>query len=1069
MRILAWILSLALLFAVPALAQNDEDWDVNEPFDELETIEFTVDEGTWMNLDVSPDGETIVFDLLGDIYRMPIEGGSATRILGGMAHHMQPRFSPDGSTISFTSDRGGGDNIWVMDPDGSDLRPISNEDFRLLNDAVWTPDGEYLIGRKHFTSTRSLGAGEMWMYHRSGSTAGIQLTERRTDEKNAAEPALSPDGRYLYWSEDMTPGQTFEYNQDPNEQVYAVRQLDRETGEIENMITGPGSAVRPVPSPDGDQIAFVRRVRSQSTLFLYDKETGAETPIYDELSRDQQETWAIHGVYPGFSWTPDGESIVLWAEGEIREIDVESGEAETIPFEAEVETEIAETVQSEQEPWQEEFRARMLRDVTTSPDGDHVVFHAAGYLWHMEHPGGTPERLTDADHFEYDPAFHPEGDRVVYTTWDDEEFSTVRAVDLDGQNETVVVDDPGYYHEPQFAPDGERVVYRRATGNTLIGTLHSVDTGLYHVSATGGEPELITEEGREPRFNKDGDRIYYLTGGGLSKEYKSIDLHGADERVLYQLRDVTTVVPSPDENWVAFQELHNVYIAPFPDTGGPFDLTKDTPALPVQQVSEDAGNYLHWSGDSETLHWAMGPEHYSLDVDEAFDFVGEDEDADPIESAERAEIELALESDVPTGSVAFTNAHLITMDGDEVIEDGTIVVEENRIASVGAAGEVDVPEDAHMVDAEGQTIMPGLVDAHAHEGHFFGGMMPQNNWYYHANLAFGVTTIHDPSANTENVFNQAEMVQAGTSVGPRVFSTGRILYGADGDFRAEIDNLDDARSHLQRLKSVGAFSVKSYNQPRRDQRQQVLQAAHELDMLVFPEGGSTFFHNMNMIADGHTGIEHAVPIAPLYDDMLNLWEATDVGYTPTLVVGYGGLWGENYWYQHQNVWENDRLMTFVPRDVVDPVSRRRTKAPDDEFWHFELAETAKDLIDRGIDVQLGAHGQMQGLAAHWELWMFEQGGMSEHEALRSATLHGARYLGMDHALGTLEEGKLADLIVLENNPLHDIRHSEDINYVMKNGRLYDAETMDEVGNHPRERDPFHFEREGVSDREVWDE
>ncbi len=374
---------------------------------------------------------------------------------------------------------------------------------------------------------------------------------------------------------------------------------------------------------------------------------------------------------------------------------------------------------------------------------------------------------------------------------------------------------------------------------------------------------------------------------------------------------------------------------------------------------------------------------------------------------------------------------------------------------------------ATVIGASGTTIMPGLVDVHAHVSHFFDGPSPQQNWAYMANLAFGVTTLHDPSANTSFVFSQSELVKAGGTVGPRVYSTGTILYGADGDFKAVINSLDDARSHLRRMKAVGAFSVKSYNQPRREQRQQVLQAARELEMMVVPEGGSTLYHNLTMIVDGHTGIEHNIPVAPLYNDVMSVWAETKVGYTPTLVVNYGGPSGEYYWYQHDSVWDNDRLLRFYPRSALDARARRPTIVPDDEYFHMEVSRSAKALVDRGGRVQLGAHGQLQGLAAHWELWMFAQGGMTNHEVLRAGTLFGAEYLGLDGDIGSLEAGKLADLVVLDANPLDDIRNTETIRLVMVNGRLFDAATMNEVGNHPRERKPFYWQTDGLDDTFIW--
>jgi len=380
-------------------------------------------------------------------------------------------------------------------------------------------------------------------------------------------------------------------------------------------------------------------------------------------------------------------------------------------------------------------------------------------------------------------------------------------------------------------------------------------------------------------------------------------------------------------------------------------------------------------------------------------------------------------------------------------ERGTLVLEGGAITYVGDGPGPSV-DGARVIDVTGMTVMPGFVDVHAHTGSSGARLLAQTNWALMANLAFGVTTTHDPSNNTEMIFAESELQQRGDLLAPRIMSPGTILYGAEGEFKAVIDTYDDALRALRRTAAWGAFSVKSYNQPRREQRQMVIKAARELGMLVVPEGGSTLHYNMSHFLDGHTTLEHAVPVAPLYEPELRLMSRFGTGYTPTLIVGYGGIWGENYWYHHTEVWKDERLLRFMPRSTLDARARRRVMAPEEEYHHLDLARTAAEVERRGGNVEIGAHGQIQGLGVHWELWMLEQGGLEPIEALRCGTRNGARALGLDGSLGTLADGKLADLIVIEGDPLTEIRSSVRVRYTMLNGRLYDARTLEQLAPTP---------------------
>jgi len=1049
-----------------------DSWDVSNPALPYKTVTITTDEGSWMSLDVSPDGKQIVFDMLGDIYTMPISGGTATLVRGGHAFEVQPRYSPDGKHISFTSDAGGGDNIWIMNTDGTEAEQVTKEDFRLVNNAVWSVDGNYIYCRKHFTATRSLGAGEIWMYHKSGGK-GIQLTKKKNDQQDVGEPWASPDGQYVYYSEDVYPGGAFEYNKDPNSQIYAISRYNLENGKTEKVTGGPGGAIRPVISHNGKIMAFVKRVREKTVLYLHDLNTGREWPIHDKLSKDQQEAWAIFGPYTGFNFTPDDKHIIIWVEGKIKKIDINSLSVTDIPFEATAEHKIVNALKFKNNPAPDNFSAKAVRHAVTSPDGKTLVFNAAGYLWKKSLPNGKPTRLTNGIDLEFEPSFSKDGKYLVYVSWNDENMGALHRLDLTSTKNKAVklTTEKAIYREPSFSPlDHNLIVYREDSGNGHQGYVHTKEAGIYTLEVKysrkagySSTKKLLSKEGEFPTFNKDASRIYYQTGGylfgKLTKTLKSVNLDGKEPRELVKSKYAQRLIPSPDDNWVAFTNLYKVYIAALPKTGNTIALDGKATNVPVAQVARDAGINLHWSSDSKKLNWTLGDAYFSTAINQRFSFLEGAPDSIPEIDTLGLKIDLDLKSDKPKGNIAFTGARIITMDGDKVLENATILIRDNKIAGIGSKDAVSIPADAKIYDMSGKTIMPGLVDVHAHLGHFRFGISPQKHWQYYTNLAYGVTTTHDPSANTEMVFSQSEMVKTGTMVGPRIFSTGIILYGADGDFKATVNNLEDARSAINRTEAFGAFSVKSYNQPRRDQRQQIIKAAHEQQIEVVPEGGSTFFHNLSMILDGHTGIEHNIPVANLHKDVVQLWAASKTGYTPTLIVNYGGLNGEYYWYQTTNVWEDKKLLKYTPRGVIDFRSRHRTMAPLKEYenGHILVSKNAKKLSDAGVKVNLGAHGQIQGIGAHWELWMLAQGGMSNMEALKAATINGASYLGMEDQLGSLEVGKLADLIVLDKNPLADIQNSNSVSYTMINGRLYDTETMNEIGNYDNPRSPFYWE------------
>lgn len=1064
---LALALSLAALPAA-ALAQDAKEapkWDVSAPPGmKVREVPIQVEEGTWMNLDVSPDGQTVAFDLLGDIYTMPITGGTPTRISEGLPYETQPRFSPDGKRIAFTSDRGGGDNIWIMNRDGSDKRQLTNESFRLLNQPSWSPDGQYIVAKKHFTTGRSLGTGEVWMYHVSGGD-GVLLVKRPSEQhqKELGEPIFAPDGKHVYYTRNTTPGPIFEYAQDSNNQLFAIERYDLETGKIDSVIGGEGGAVRPTPSPDGKKIAYVRREATQPRLYVRDLATGEDRKVYDALDMDMQETWAVTGVYPNMAWTPDSASLVVWAGGKLNRVDLATGKSAVIPFKIADTRGLIDPPRPAVAVAPDSFETKLPRGATVSPDGKSVVFETLGKLWVKPMAGGEPRRLTSDDAaMEAYPSWSADGKRLAFVRWTDAGLGEVRTIAASGGKSTAITP-AGHYARPRFSPDGKTVVFEKDRGGYLSSPRASAEPGVYRVAATGGALTRITENGGNPQFGASNDRIFVMEGDAKESRLVSLDLNGEARRVHAKGELVNDYRVSPDGKFLAFRQNYQAFVTPLVPGTQEVSLSPKGGALPVVKVSGDGADWIHFSQGGSRVNWSLGPTVFGADTASLFGNAPLAKGAKPVKfepPKTGVSLSMTITADKPKGTVAIIGARVVTMKGADggAIDNGVILIEGDRIKGVGKLGEVAIPAGTPIFDATGKTIIPGLIDAHAHGPYGIDEITPQANWAEMINLAMGVTTRHDPSSSARTVFPALEMTRAGTIIGPRTFSTAEIVYGARAaGVYAQIDSYDDALAHVRRLKAQGAHSLKNYNQPRRDQRQQVTAAALAEGMRSVAEGGSLFGFDMTLIADGNTTVEHNLPLGVFYEDVLQFFSQSKTGYTPTLVVTYGGPAGDPYWRSHTNVWEHPLLKKHEPAAILAANNSRRTIAADGDYKDDDNAREAAKLARRGVPVSIGAHGQEPGIAAHWELWSFARGGMSQVEALRTGTIEAARSLGYDADVGSLEPGKLADLVVLDADPTKDIRNSDKISKVMIGGRLLDAATLNEELTGSRKRPAYWWE------------
>lgn len=1023
-------------------------------------ISFDTTEGTFMNVDVSPDGETLVFDLLGDLYSLPFAGGEAVALTTGRAWDQAPRFSPDGRHVYFVSDRRGRKNIWRLAIAGGSPEQITASESDVLGTPNWSQDGNRLLvglgdpdtyNTEIVLHSADIDTGSMTpLEQRDGPWIDMDTFKRQRQRILTYSAAQAAEGQ-VYFSE-------LHYNQKTALNMVRLFAFDVDTRTRTAMtpVDATYSEYKPQLSHDGRLLIYFRQYDDRKTeIRVLNRSTGNDEAILSLPDADDASYTIDDDSRPNYAFTPDDRFLVFWHGGKIHRLSIADGASEPIPFRVNVEREVNARVEPTLQRISDQGEAKIIRWPSVSRDGRTMAFAAIGYVWVMDLNTGAVRRLTDSGDFEYMPAISPDGASVAFVSFarSGDEYDSGRLVIAgvdDGTQRDLLGASDQTYLIPKWSQDGSMIAIIRETKSdsgleAAFGWTPVENAAFHEVATAPASDELVSGHifARFVGFDDAGRRLLFSYARTKKQTVlASAGLDGSDRRTLATgTEEVGGIAPAPDlSNLALTRDDGTVWLAPFPADAESGEVSILIPD--ACRISESGGYYIDWSRhDRITYGFGQNVYRYLLD------------DCPPDGSGpETVPVQVRFAKPKGVRPIAFTGADLITLSGAATaIEPGTLVVEGRRISAVGPSSEVAIPENAVVIDATGKTIMPGLIDTHYHR---IGGgdgvigvsafKLPNPKFSDRSAIGYGVTTAWEPSGPaSDGSPATVDLQAAGRILGPRWSHTAMGGVGAPYE---QLNNYAVALAAVEQHRRLGVTVLKEYLAPTRQQRQWLAAAARETGM-----GIVSHLHNfdgmMTRVVDGYTGGDHPYVPVPFFRDVQELLRRTGYVWTPNVIITTATVAttqrNKDYFCRavsarpgrvSPKAWEDKPV---CPADQDDPPVQY------DVHRFSRVARQAARAADAGVHIGVSAHN-MPGSNLHQEMWYLWKGGMPIEDVLRATTIGNARKLGLQDEVGSLEVGKIADFLVLDASPHDDILNTLSLRYTVQGGVVYDSDTAERL-------------------------